>query len=51
MKKEASNSMPIADLSFKSCELIPSFIKQYLILLTLQLHSNLGMKQGLEGSN
>jgi hypothetical protein len=49
MKKEASNSMPIADLSFKSCELIPSFIKQYLILLTLQLHSNLGMKQGLEG--
>jgi hypothetical protein len=41
--------MPIADLSFKSCELIPSFIKQYLILLTLQLHSNLGMKQGLEG--
>jgi hypothetical protein len=38
----SSNQKSCQKNSCKSCELIPSFIKQYLILLTLQLHSNWG---------
>jgi hypothetical protein len=34
--------------SCKPSELIPSFMKQYSNLLTFQLHSNWGMKQGSE---